>query len=160
MPRGTRTDPQVAARVAALAASGEISSEIVKTTETAKSTVFDIVNKKGAWATIYNEQWFKQYMEEHKRIIAVGNAVVNQGYLMRMAETLKDVGGGTAIYGYGVTFDKGQIIAGEPTQIVETLSREAWDKQTDTLVEYYQEIGRRRATEKVVEVEVENEGEE
>ena len=63
-----------------------------------------------------------------------------------------------ATYTFGVLFDKDRLASGEATEIVETLTKEKWDKQTDELVALYAEIGRRRQAEKVIEVEPENNG--
>ena len=153
MAQGKRTLPQEAAAVAAMAATGSQNSEISKTLGIGLSTVKDIIAKRGCWASIHNEQWFRGYMEEHKRVIAIGNAEVQKKYLMRMCETASTASPGVSIYGYGVTFDKGRLIAGESTEIHEVLTKEKWDQSTDELVMLYAEIGRRRQAAKVIEVE-------
>ena len=151
MARGKRTDPHIASQIAAMAESGYETQTIAEITNTPQSTVFQISHRQGIWASINNDAWFKQFIDDHKRTIAVGNAVVNEAYLERMVETASTVSGGTAIMGYGVTVDKGLLFAGEPTEIHEHFSREICE-DTDKLAERLR--GRLMAA-KVIDVEPE-----
>lgn len=158
MAQGKRTLPREAAAVAAMAATGSQNSEITKTLGIGLSTVKDIIAKRGCWASIHNEQWFRDYMGEHKRVIAIGNAEVQKKYLMRMCETANTASPGVSIYGYGVTFDKGRLIAGESTEIHEVITREKWDNLNDEMIMIHSELGRRIRVAKMIEPEPEGNG--
>lgn len=158
MAQGKRTLPQEAAAVAAMAATGSQNSEISKTLGIGLSTVKDIIAKRGCWASIHNEQWFRDYMEEHKRVIAIGNAEVQKKYLMRMCETANTASPGVSIYGYGVTFDKGRLIAGESTEIHEIVTREKVESLEELNERLQKAVANRILAAKVIEVEPEPEG--
>jgi len=158
MAQGKRTLPREAAAVAAMAATGSQNSEISKTLGLGLSTVKDIVAKRGCWASIHNEQWFRDYMEEHKRVIAIGNAEVQKKYLMRMCETANTASPGVSIYGYGVTFDKGRLIAGESTEIHEVITKDSVQTLEQLHEKLQKAVAHKILAAKVVEVEPESNG--
>ena len=157
MARGTRTDPELAAQVLAMSKAGYPGSKIAAKIDIAVHTVGDILNGRNGWDIICQNAEFKSYCDAYDRSLHLSLMEITKKAVMRVDEGIANVSAGQAMWIAGVAFDKVRLLRGEPTTIVESLSREKWDKQTDELVMYYAEVGRRRLEEKVIEVESKSE---
>ena len=159
MARGRRTELEKA--VAATVLHEELgcsSREIGRRLDMAEATVRDIFSGKNGWDQIHSLPWFKEYREIQKQTIHASILELQKSALVQIAKGMEKSSAAQATYTFGVLYDKQKLSAGEATEIVEVITREKWEKQTDELVMLYAEIGRRRLAENEVVVEVSSEG--
>ena len=151
---GRQRTTHEAAEIHALRDTGMASGQISEQLGIPQRTVAAIVAGEGRWGEIIeNDPEFKLWKDEVTRKLQTGALELAKKSFIHAEEKLPEASYYQAIVGGSILIDKARLLGNESTEIHEVITRESWDKQTDELVMYYAEIGRRRAAEKVIEAE-------
>ena len=125
MPRGKRTSISTAAQAKALADIGYQGSQIAEATGLPTRTVDDIINGRMGWGRIIaNDQAFKQYRTDAKRKMQAISIQLSQKALQQIENRIDKASAPQAAMVYGILRDKERLDAGEPTEILASLTRQ------------------------------------
>jgi len=112
--RRRQTNIPSAARAKALHDAGFKMGEIVDATGIPQRTIYDIVNLKGKWADICQDnEIFRTYRDEVKKVIQTGSLELAKQCLNQIEVKLPQASAAQAAVVFGILHDKERIQAGE-----------------------------------------------
>jgi len=112
--RRLQTNLPNAARAKALHDAGIKMDDIVEATGIPQRTIYNIVNMKGPWADIVqNERLFNEYRVEVKKQLQTGSLEIAKGALHQIERRLPEASAAQASVIYGIVGDKERMDSGE-----------------------------------------------